>query len=39
MTDGLAAGDRDHLHGLLGRFKSAVRANEPDANGSGEADA
>lgn len=39
LTDGLAAADRDHLHGLLGRFKSAVRANEPDANGGGEADA
>jgi DNA-binding MarR family transcriptional regulator len=39
LTEGLAAGDRGHLHGLLGKFKSAVRANEPDANGGGEVDA
>ena len=35
MTEDLSAGDRDHLHGLLGKLKNAVRATDPEANGDG----
>ena len=39
MIEDLGTADRERLHGLLGKFKTAVRGREPDANGSAEADA